>query len=444
MQYISEDEVVAALKAMKPRKSPGPTGLTSDIIKAAGHTAIVVLTKIFNGIYSSEKMPDDFHRSYTISIYKGKGDPLNCASYRGIRLLEHCMKTYETVLELRLRNMIHIDDLQYGFMRNKSTTDPIFIFRQLQEKYAEKKTPLYHIFVHLEKAFDRIPRQTFVWALRRQLIPEKLIRLVMLTYESTKTIVKTQVGLCSEIDINVGVHQGSVLSPLLFICVMQEATKTLYDHSPLQLLYADDLVLTAPNINELIEKFTSWRNSMAKCGMKVNTCKTKYMGSGVENPVKQKGKYPCSVCSSGVGANSILCESCNKWCHKRCSGIKGNIVASHCFKCPKCSSDNPQNTTGDRNDLTIADMVIEQVSSFPYLGDVVQVDGAADAAIRSRVHSTWNKWKVIGGLLVDRNIPLKSRKQLYMTSVRPVMLYGSETWPVKRTLVSILQRTEIR
>ena len=183
---------------------------------------------------------------------------------------------------------------------------------------------------------------------------------------------------------------------------------------------------------------------MAKCGMKVNTCKTKYMGSGVENPVKETGKYPCSVCSSGVGANSILCESCNKWCHKRCSGIKGNIVASHCFKCPKCSSDNPQNTTGDRNDLTIADMVIEQVSSFPYLGDVVQVDGAADAAIRSRVHSTWNKWKVIGGLLVDRNIPLKSRKQLYMTCVRPVMLYGSETWPVKRTLVSILQRTEMK
>merc|ERR1712121_423716 len=101
----------------------------------------------------------------------------------------------------------------------------IFIIRQLKEKYQEKKLKLYHVFVDLEKAFDRVPREVIRWALRRQKVPERLINLIMALFHDTKSRVKTLAGISEDFDIEVGVHQGSSISPLLFIIVMEEVTK---------------------------------------------------------------------------------------------------------------------------------------------------------------------------------------------------------------------------
>ncbi len=97
--------------------------------------------------------------SYTIPIYKGKGDALVCGKNRGVRLLEHGMKLWENFLERRLRDIIIIEDIQFGFQQDKSTTDAIFAMRQLQERYKEKKKMLYHVFVDLEKPDERLPRE---------------------------------------------------------------------------------------------------------------------------------------------------------------------------------------------------------------------------------------------------------------------------------------------
>ena len=73
-----------------------------------------------------------------VNVYKGKGDALTCGSYRGIKLLEHAMKVLERVIEGKLRKIVKIDSMQFGFMSGRSMTDAIFIVRQLQEKYLAK------------------------------------------------------------------------------------------------------------------------------------------------------------------------------------------------------------------------------------------------------------------------------------------------------------------
>ena len=90
-----------------------------------------------------------------VNIYKGKGDALECGSYRGVKLLEHAMKVL--VIEKRVREMVDIDDMQFGFSSGKGTVNAIFIKRQLQEKNLTKKRELLMAFVDLEKAFDRVP-----------------------------------------------------------------------------------------------------------------------------------------------------------------------------------------------------------------------------------------------------------------------------------------------
>ena len=68
-------------------------------------------------------------------IYKGKGDPMECGSYRGIKFLEHAMKVVERIFVYRIRQQIEIDDMQFGFMKGKGTVDAIFMARQMQENF---------------------------------------------------------------------------------------------------------------------------------------------------------------------------------------------------------------------------------------------------------------------------------------------------------------------
>jgi hypothetical protein len=119
----------------------------------------------------------------------------------------------------------------------------------------EKNKILYHIFVDLEKAFDKVPRCAIEWALRRQMVPERLIRMVMALYSNTRSRVQVAGKTSEYFNIEVDVHQGSTLSPLLFILVMEEATNYCSWGDPWDLLYADDLAITAASKEEVVEAF---------------------------------------------------------------------------------------------------------------------------------------------------------------------------------------------
>ena len=134
-EKISEEEVEAAIGKMKLGKAGGPSGVVADMLKAAGDEGTRWMTELCNAVIKEGKIPTDWSRSWLVNVYKGKGDALECGSYRGIKLVEHAMKVLERVIERRVRNIVKIDSMQFGFMAGKSTTDAIFIVRQLQEKY---------------------------------------------------------------------------------------------------------------------------------------------------------------------------------------------------------------------------------------------------------------------------------------------------------------------
>ena len=82
---------------------------------------------------------------------------------------------------------------------------------------------------------------------------------------------------------------------------------------PWKLLYADDLAVITETEEELIKKLNEWKDNTESKGMKVNTNKTKVMISGERQKVRQKTvRWPCGVCSKGVGSNSLQCTSCQK------------------------------------------------------------------------------------------------------------------------------------
>ena len=150
---INKEEVRQAIQDLKVRKAAGPSGVTAEMIKAAGEQAVDWLTSICNRIVKEEAIPESWQMSKLVAIYKGKGDVLECSSSQGIKLLEHGMKVAERVQERRLRQAVEIDKIQFGFRPGTGTTHVIFIARQLQERYREKHRELWWAFVDLEKAF---------------------------------------------------------------------------------------------------------------------------------------------------------------------------------------------------------------------------------------------------------------------------------------------------
>ena len=75
---------------------------------------------------------------------------------------------------------------------------------------------------------------------------------------NTRSWVRTLAGTSNEFGIGVVVHQGSSLSPLLFVVVMQEATREARGEGLWDLLYADDLVITAESEEDAVRKFGAW------------------------------------------------------------------------------------------------------------------------------------------------------------------------------------------
>jgi len=104
------------------------------------------------------------------------------------------VKVVERIFEDRIRQQIDVDNMQFGFMKGKGTTDAIFIVRQMQEKFRAKGKKLYFGFVDLEKAFDRVPREVIRLAMRNLGVEEWLVLAVMSMYTGTKTVVRTVYG----------------------------------------------------------------------------------------------------------------------------------------------------------------------------------------------------------------------------------------------------------
>ena len=87
---------------------------------------------------------------------------------------------------------------------------------------------------------------------------------------------------------------------------------------------------------------------------------------------------------------------------------------------------------------------LRQVNKFKYLGVTISEEGRSEESVRARVSAAWGKWRGISGVICDKNMPRKLKINLYMTVIRPVLLYGAECWPVRKKEEQILEKTEMR
>ena len=108
-----------------------------------------------------------------------------------------------------ITHTVNIDEMQFRFCPGQGTMDAIFIIRQLQEKYLKKHWKLCMALFDLEKAFNKVPLKVLLGALHS--VGEL----------GARNTTRVSSSFSEEFEAKVGVHQESVLSPLLFIIVLE-------------------------------------------------------------------------------------------------------------------------------------------------------------------------------------------------------------------------------
>ena len=378
---VTKEEVRTAMKKMKNGKAVGPDDIPVEAWKCLGELAIAFLTKLFNGILESESMPSEWRRSVLVPIFKNKGDVMNCGNYRSIKLLSHSMKLWERVIEARLRQEVEICEQQYGFMPGKSTTDPMFALRLLMEKYREGQKKLHCVFVDLEKAYGRVPREELWYCMRKSGMSEKYVRMVQDMYKDSVTAVRCATGMTEAFKVKVGLHQGSALSPLLFAIVIDRLTDEVREPAPWTMIYADDIVICSESRENVETKLEKWRYALERRGMKVSRSKTEYT----------------------------------------------------------CINDKNQN-----GKVKLHGSDLEKVNEFKYLGSTVHQTGDCTKEVKKRIQAGWCSWRKVTGVLCDKRISAKVKGKIYKTVVRPAMLYGLETAALTKRHESEIEVAELR
>ena len=266
--------------------------------------------------------------------------------------------------------------------------------------------------------------------MRKLKIDEYVIQIVKSMYDDAESKIRIANSYSNPVNVSVGVHQGSVLSPLLFIIVIEALSRESRIGCPWELLYADDLVIVAESLEKLKIRLRNWKSGLEEKGLKVNDGKAKVLCSR-HDATKSKiasVKHPCGVCMKGGGANSILCLGCRKWVHKRCSGIKGSLRSCGDFICKTCST-----ITGDTNpsatSISIGSEEFEVVSKFCYLGDVIGQAGGCTDAVTARIGSAWKAFHELLPILTNRGISLANHGKVFKACVRTVLLYEVRPGP---------------
>jgi exonuclease III len=387
IREINAEEVKSAVAKMKNGKAVGPDEIPADFWKFIGPVGVAWLTRLFNTIQQDGAIPESWRLSHLVPFYKNKGDVTQCGNYRGIKLTSHTLKVWERILNRRILTMTTITPNQFGFTPSRSTTDAIQAVRILTEKHRLNKEDLHLIFIDLEKAFDRVPRELVWEALRAQALPECYITLIQDMYRNVRTKVKSPAGTSREFEVRVGVHQGSALSPLLFNLVMDYITRNIQTQLPWNLLYADDVVLIAKTPDELQTSLSAWVNALEKSGLKVNRTKTEHM---------------------------------------------------------ECCFSNGNNPNGSSTIYYPDATAVPKVTQFKYLGSVLTHAADIDADVKHRINVAWQKWRSLTGVLCDPRMPIRTKGKVYKTAVRPALMYGAECWTVKETHVQKIHTTEMK
>ena len=182
-------------------------------------TSTEMLHPLFLKIWEQEKEPEDWKTGHIVKLPK-KGDLLSCNNWKGIMLLSIPGKVLTRIILDRLKSALDkvLCDKQARFRQDRSCTDQIATLRMILEQSLE--CTLYTVFVDFQKAFDSVDRE-IIWKLMRHYgFPAKIVNIIKQFYQDANCQVIHDGKLTDPCSVEIGVRQGCILSPTIFLIVV--------------------------------------------------------------------------------------------------------------------------------------------------------------------------------------------------------------------------------
>ncbi|CAH8605695.1 unnamed protein product [Schistosoma haematobium] len=297
-------EISMAIRQIKSGKVAGPDNILAEALKAHVAATARILHILFNKILDEEQVPKDWKEGLLIKIPK-KGDLSKCVNYRGITLLSIPGKVFNRVLLNRMKDCVdaQLRDQQAGFRKDRSCTDQIATLRIIVEQSIEWNSSLYINFIDYEKAFDSVHRTTLWKLLRHYGVPQKIVNIIQNSYDGLNCKIMHGGQLTDSFEVKTGVRQGCLLSPFLFLLVIDWIIKTSTSEgkhgiqwtSRMQLDdldFSDDLALLSKTQQQMQEKTNSVAAASAAVGLNIRKGKSKILryNTTCTNPVTIDGE----------------------------------------------------------------------------------------------------------------------------------------------------------
>lgn len=387
---ITEEELRKRIQKLKNRKAAGTDNIPNELLKYGGKKLIEKMLTLFNKILNTAQIPEDWRSSITIPIFK-KGQKTAPENYRGITLLSTSMKLLTSILKDKLESRIKNREEQFGFRTNRSTTDALFIMKQLKEKSIEFNKPAYICFIDLTKAFDKVRLTDVLQILTKRQSPSQITKLIKNLNTGNVTKIKSGEHTTPNIKTPGGIRQGDSLSPFLFNLLMDEIIQQVTSlnlgyrmgHSKISMVcYADDAAIIAETENDLQRQLLKFYQVSQQLNMAISTSKTKAMT---------------------ISREPVRCKT------------------------------------------VVEDKPIEQVNAFKYLG--MDICSYHDPA--KEVRSLITKAASLSGCLRDmiwsnQHMGTDSKVKIYKTCIRPIMTYGIEVREDTNKTKSMLRTAEMK
>ena len=185
-----------------------------------------------------------------------------------------------------------------------------------------------------------------------------------------------------------------------------------------------------------MERSNGEERTESKC-RKDKDCDLRY-GTGPPAEFRQASMHRLS---HWRGSNSIFCNGCKHWVHKKCSGLK-RLKKDPDYRCTRCQGTAHPLDGRPQKEVQVGPDKFEVVASFCYLGDMLSAAGGCELSTTTRVKAAWKKFKDLLPVLSSRHLSFKTRGRVYSSCVRSTMLHASETWPLTKPNLQHLQRND--
>uniref|UniRef100_A0A3P9PFS3 Reverse transcriptase domain-containing protein n=1 Tax=Poecilia reticulata TaxID=8081 RepID=A0A3P9PFS3_POERE len=268
------------------KSTPGNDQITYNMLNKLSDVSKEIILKLYNNVWEEGILPDKWKEAIIIPICKPGKDPNSAESYRPTALTSCLGKIMEKMVNNRLIYFLEskekIETYQFGFRKGRSTIDPALCLEHEIRRAQINKESVMAIFLDVENAYDMLWKEGLLIKLKQIGIRGKIYRWIKKLLTERNIRVKIGGEISSGYQVGNGTPQGSIISPMLFIIMINDIFSSINKSFGVS-LFADDGIIWKRGkntefinrkIQEALNKVEAWA---LEWGFRFSTSKSKFV-----------------------------------------------------------------------------------------------------------------------------------------------------------------------